>query len=191
MEPSQTSRIVSFGLLIVIILIIGGLFIKVMATFPDPVVSGGPVRGHVPAAAQLDPVALPGPSASGGRPDHGGYLVDRPGAGVLDRHLGGHRRHGHRHHLEVGTIRDKVAKLRTRLGLELPLADEVQAVDAALRSLARQTDSVRRRDSGLAKQTARRDPPVTPARLAGAWSNSCSGRWPSRKTTSAGQHGQT
>jgi predicted PurR-regulated permease PerM len=64
--------------------------------------------------------------------------------------------------LEVGTIREKVAKLRSRLGLELPLADSVQAVDAALRSLARQT--------GLDLRTASEPnhaagPSVTPAHL--------------------------
>ena len=162
MEPSPTSRIVSFGLLIAIILIIGGLFIKVMATFLIPlflaalcVVMFRPLhrwilvrcrdRQHLAAglttAAILLIVLVPAFSI--------GTLAAIEGRTVVTN-------------LEVSTIREKVAKLRSRLGLELPLADSVQAVDAALRSLARQ--------AGLIPRTAAEPdhvagPSVTPADL--------------------------
>ncbi|MCU0874197.1 MAG: AI-2E family transporter [Pirellulaceae bacterium] len=162
MEPSPTSRIVSFGLLIAIILIIGGLFIKVMATFLIPlflaalcVVMFRPLhrwilvrcrdRQHLAAglttAAILLLVLVPAFSI--------GTLAAIEGRTVVTN-------------LEVGTIREKVAKLRSRLGLELPLADSVQAVEAALRSMARQ--------AGLIPRTAAEPdhvagPPVTPADL--------------------------
>ncbi len=162
MEPSQKSHIVSFGLLIVIILVIGGLFIKVMAGFLIPlflaalcVVMFRPLyawillrcrdRQHLAAglttAAILLIVLVPAFGI--------GTLAAIEGTAIVTT-------------LEVGTIRDKVAKLRKRLDLDLPLAGDVQAVDAALRSLARQTDS----DSRIAaKQTRPADPPATPDHL--------------------------
>ena len=154
MEPSQTSRIVSFSVLIAIILIIGGLFFKVMATFLVPlflaalcVVMFRPLhvwilprcrdRQHLAAglttAAILLIVLVPAFSI--------GTLAAIEGTAIVSK-------------LDVGTIRDKVAKLRQRLGLDLPLADEVQALDAALRSLSRQTDPTNRVP---AQRTARRD----------------------------------
>jgi predicted PurR-regulated permease PerM len=167
MQPSQTSRIVSFGLLIVIILVIGGLFFKVMATFLIPlflaalcvvmfrplhvwIVSRCRDRQRLAAglttAAILLIVLVPAFLI--------GTLAAIEGTAIVTT-------------LEVGTIRDKVAKLRTRLGLELPLADEVQAVDAALRSLARRSDTAAGAPAkqALAKQDRGGDPLVAPERL--------------------------
>lgn len=141
MEASQKSRIVSFGLLIAIIVVIGGLFFKVMAGFLVPlflaalcVVVFRPVhlwilprcrdRQHLAAglttAAILLIVLVPAFLI--------GTLAAIEGTAIVTT-------------LEVGTIRAKVAKLRTRLGLELPLAGDVKAVDEALRSLARRSGS--------------------------------------------------
>ncbi len=140
MEPSRTSRIVSFSLLIAIILIIGGLFFKLMATFLVPlflaalcVVMFRPLHARIlqrcrerqrlaaglTTAAILLIVLVPAFAI--------GTLAAIEGTAMVST-------------LEVSTIRDKVAKLRKRLGLDLPFADDVQAIDAALRSLAGQTD---------------------------------------------------
>jgi predicted PurR-regulated permease PerM len=153
---------VSFGLLIVIILIIGGLFIKVMASFLIPmflaalcVVMFRPLYAWIllrsrdrprlaaglTTAAILLLVLVPAFSI--------GTLAAIEGTAIVTT-------------LEVGTIRDKVAKLRKRLGLDLPLAGDVQAVDAALRSLARQTDSAPQDPIG---QNPPADLRVTPDRL--------------------------
>jgi predicted PurR-regulated permease PerM len=150
LESSQASRIVSFSLLIAIILIIGGLFFKLMATFLVPlflaalcVVIFRPLhvwilsrcRGRHHWAAGLTTAAIllivlvPAFSI--------GTLAAVEGTAIITT-------------LEVGTMRDKVAKVRKRLGLELPLADEVQAVGAALRTLARQTGSAAGRQASKA-----------------------------------------
>jgi len=162
MESSQASKIVSFGLLIAIILIIGGLFFKLMATFLVPlflaalcVVIFRPLHvwilsrcrdrhrlaAGLTTAAILLVVLVPAFSI--------GTLAAVVGTAIITT-------------LEVGTMRDKVAKVRKRLGLELPLADEVQAVDAALRSLARQTGSAARR---TAEQSRPAEAPIKPAQL--------------------------
>ena len=138
MEPSRTSRIVSFSLLIGIILIIGGLFFKVMATFLVPlflaalcVVMFRPLHTRIrqrcrerhrlaaglTTAAILLIVLVPAIAI--------GTLAAIEGTAMVST-------------LEVSTIRGKVAKLRKRFGLELPFAEDVQAIDSALRSLARQ-----------------------------------------------------
>ncbi|NLF68118.1 MAG: AI-2E family transporter [Candidatus Anammoximicrobium sp.] len=140
MEPSRTSRLVSFSLLIGIILIIGGLFFKVMATFLVPlflaalcVVMFRPLhirilqrcRERQRLAAGLTTVAIllivlvPALAI--------GTLAAIEGTAMVST-------------LEVSAIRDKVAKLRKRLGLDLPFADDVQTIDSALRSLAWQND---------------------------------------------------
>jgi len=162
MEPSQKSRIVSFGLLIAIIVVIGGLFLKVMAGFLIPlflaalcVVVFRPLhmwivprcrdRQHLAAglttAAILLIVLVPAFVI--------GTLAAIEGTAIVTT-------------LEVGTIRAKVAKLRSRLGLELPLAGELQAVDDALRSLARRSAA---KVQGAAALTRGGDPPATPQQL--------------------------
>lgn len=141
MESSQASRIVSFAVLIAFILLVGGLFFRLMATFLIPlflaalcVVIFRPLHAWMlsrlenrprlaaglTTAAILLIVLVPAFSI--------GTLAAVEGTAIMTT-------------LEVGTMRDKVAKLRRRLGLELPLADEVQAVDQALRALARQSGS--------------------------------------------------
>lgn len=141
MEPSRTSRIVSFSLLIAIILIIGGLFFKVMATFLVPlflaalcVVMFRPLHTRIlqrcrerqrlaaglTTAAILLIVLVPALAI--------GTLAAIEGTAMVST-------------LEVSAIRDKVAKLRKRLGLDLPFAEDVQAIESALRSLARQTEA--------------------------------------------------
>jgi len=141
MEPSRTSRIVSFSLLIAIILIIGGLFFRVMASFLVPlflaalcVVMFRPLHARIlkrcrerhrlaaglTTAAILLIVLVPACAI--------GTLAAIEGTAMVST-------------LEVSTIRDKVAKLRKRFGLDLPFAEDVQAIDSALRSLARQANS--------------------------------------------------
>jgi predicted PurR-regulated permease PerM len=162
MESSQASRMVSFGVLIAFILLIGGLFFRLMATFLVPlflaalcVVIFRPLyawiqsrsgnRPHFAAglttAAILLIVLVPGLSI--------GTLAAVEGTAIMTT-------------LEVGTMRDKVAKLRKRLGLELPLADDVQAVDQALRSLARQTGPVVQAKPGATRSA---EAAVQPAEL--------------------------
>ncbi len=139
MASSSMSRFVSFGLLIAIILIIGGLFVHLMASFLVPlflavlcVVIFRPLhawietrcRGHAHLAAGLTTAAIllivlvPAFSIV--------TLAAVEGAAIFST-------------LEVGTIHDRVAKLRSRFDLELPLEDEIQAVDMILRRLAQRT----------------------------------------------------
>lgn len=148
MEPSRTSRIVSFSVLIAIILIIGGLFFKVMASFLVPmflavlcVIIFRPwhvwilqrcrdrhrLAAGLTTAAILLVVFLPAFSIL--------TLAAIEGTAVVTN-------------LEVSTIRQRVAKLRQRLGLELPLADQIQPIDAALRALSRASDSAPRAATG-------------------------------------------
>lgn len=162
MEPSRTSRIVSFSVLIAVILIIGGLFFKVMASFLVPlflavlcVIIFRPChvwisqrcrdRQHLAAglttAAILLVVFVPAFAIL--------TLAAIEGTAVVTN-------------LEVSSIRQRVAKLRQRLGLELPLADQVQPIEAALRSLTRASDAAPRTAAG---QSHLLGALVTPARL--------------------------
>ena len=162
MEPSRTSRIVSFSVLIAIILIFGGLFFKVMASFLVPmflavlcVIIFRPwhawilprcrdrhrLAAGLTTAAILLVVFLPAFSIM--------TLAAIEGTAVVTN-------------LEVSTIRQRVAKLRQRLGLELPLANQVQPIDAALRSLTRTSDSTPQTATGPSRPVGT---PVTPNRL--------------------------
>ncbi len=162
MEPSRTSRIVSFSLLIGFILIIGGLFFKLMASFLVPlflavlcVVIFRPWhawilrrcrdRQHLAAGLTTAVILL---------------VVFLPAFSILT--LAAIEGTAMVANLELNTIRQRVAKLRQRLGLDLPLADQIQPIDAALRSLARGSDLAARAATG---QDRPAPTPVTPDRL--------------------------
>lgn len=164
MEPSRTSRIVSFSLLIGVILIIGGLFLKLMASFLVPlflavlcVVIFRPWhawvlrrcrdRHHVAAGLTTAVIML---------------VVFLPAFSILT--LAAIEGTAVVANLELSTIRQRVAKLRQRLGLDLPLADQIQPIDAALRSLAQASDLAARAAAGQARPAPAS---VAPDRLLG------------------------